>query len=547
MSPMASPRRAAARGFLIIEALVALLVLSLGVLGMTSLMGHVTGAAGESKARSEALAMARTRLDSLRNNLQQVDYEGRLPVGACPDTPRQVDGIAYTLRCRIVDAYPPLGLVRKVEVEVEWVNRAGQTQRVTLDSALAWNDPVRSVRTTTSNSASVVRPSGGALRGTAAYSPGAITSVVTDADKTTRLRITANDGTILYLKPDAAGNAQQFTTISGSVLFDAAASNLPSPQSVHLRLSSEGQCVYDNLSGSVQLLPAGSSEGSAKYRYFTYTCYVGPGWYGNVGVQLPETSTPPTVCVGDPAVSDTSRTTNPAWTESTIRAYRGFREATINGTTTFITTGMAARTTTLAYGDTPGVTVHGGSPVPSVDFPAIYNPVPAGSDFFKQDFLVSRISGTQTCAQRMSLINGTFTRNAGKNFCIRPDNWTTDTTGNRCPAQWPGTTGAGACSIQISGSFNPPRSTTQAETTISYATSTGDSGICQGQGNSANYACTLTGGASTTVTITARVAGRVSGSMATQTCVRSLGNVGCSSISGFNIDSGTATCTQSGS
>ncbi|MFD0668531.1 hypothetical protein ACT80S_12490 [Ramlibacter sp. MAHUQ-53] len=535
------------RGFLIIETLVALLVLSLGVLGMTTLMGQVTGGTGESKARSEALALAREKLDDLRNNGIQAEFTGRLASGS--DSPTNADGMQFKREWRVnfnpynpVPASSPL-LVSKVEVDVKWTGRSGQEQTVRLDSAIAWNDPVRGVMAAAGTGGNVIRPTGNAIRGTANYKPGMAYEVFTDSENITRLRLASGaKETILYLRPNAAGQALSFTTIHGKVYFDAQATNLPAPKDVNLRLSSEGQCVYINdIDPATNSLP---TSGSAKYRYFDYTCFVGPGWYGNVGVQLPDSGSPPTVCVGDPSVADASKTTNPAWTESTIRTYRGFRKDTINDVPVFISTGMAESVSPLkyAYGNGGTGTTRGGYPWPSklTDF---YTSIPTGQDYFKQDFLISRISGSQTCAQRMTLIAGTFTYNAGKNLCISPDNWSTSS--DECPDIWPNAS-AGACSIQISGSFNPPKNASQATTTISYTTSTGGSGICQGQGNSANYTCSLTGGASTNVTIKAIITGKVSGSQATQTCTVTRTNVGCSSISGVNIDSSTSdpACTQ---
>lgn len=545
------PLATRARGFLIIEVLVALLVLSLGVVGMTTLMAQVTGAAGDAKARSEALAQARTLLDELRNNALPADYEARLAAPASPakataSSTRQVNGITYTLTSSISgDTAQPRGR-RLVEVVASWTDRTGRTQSVQLESALAWNDPVRGAQTRTDLSGNVTRPSGSAQRGPARYTPGQAVELrdgASDPEKLTRLVLQSTGEVILYLVPDRNGNPVKFTTFSGRVYFDAGAVNLPASAGVQVRLSSEGQCIYDNRTANLGVAPAGASGSSVRYRYFGYTCYVGPGWYGNVGVQVPEEASRPTVCVGDPAFSDTSRTTNPAPTESALRAYRGFREATSGGVTSFITTGVASSTTTtVVYGDDGVSLVHGGAPLPS-DFPSVYGSVPDSQNFLRQDFLVSRITGTQTCAQRMNLVAGTFSRNAGKSVCIKPDN-TTDGTGNRCPATWPIGGTNNACAIELSGSYNPPLAATAATTTVDYTTSAGESGSCARQGSAANFNCALTGGASKTVTITGRTSGRVQGVDTTQTCVRSYANVGCNSVSGFNVDASTAVCTQ---
>lgn len=547
---MKTRERTRVRGFLVIEVLVALLVLSLGVVGMTTLMGHVTGAAADAKARNEALAQARDILDDLRNTALPADYEARLavpvpPAKATTSGTRTVDGIRYTWT-RSISGDPAQTLGRRlVEVTVAWTDRKGQQQSSRLETVMTWIDPVRGAQTLTGTSASVVRPNGAAQRGPGIYTPGQAVELrdgTRDPNGLTSLVLRSTGETLLYLPPNPNGTPQKFITLNGRVYFDVAAGNLPASSDVQLRLSSEGLCVYDNRTANLAVLPANASGASVIYRYFAYTCYVGPGWYGNVGVQLPDTASTPTVCVGDPAFSDASRTANPLPTESAVRAYRGFRAVTANGLTTYITTGMASSANPVAYGDDGLSTLRGGLPRPS-EFTSVYGTPSAGQDYFRQDFLVSRITGTQTCAQRMALVAGTFTPNAGKSFCIAPDN-TTDGTGNRCPAVWPTASATGSCTIDLSGSYNPPLPATQATSTVTYTTSDGNSGTCARQGNTANFTCSLTGGPATSVTVTGQTVGLVQNVSTTQTCVRSQASIGCTTITGFNIDATTATCTR---
>jgi len=430
-----------ARGFLIIETLVALLVLSLGVLGMTTLMGHATGAAGDAKARSQALALARGKLDELRNTALPADYASRLATGTYGPEARSVDGITYERRWRVTAPYAAWQH-RKVDVWVDWTDRLGRTQRVQLDSAVAWSDPVRSAMGQAGPSAPPVRPGGGAIRGTGTYTPGAPVRLVDGAaaaDKTTRL-LDANGASILYLPADRFGNPLRFTTISGRVYFDTGASNMPAPEGVNVRMSSEGQCVFDNRSASLGTVPAGAVGTNIRYRFFRYTCYVGTGWYGNIGLQLPATQSTASVCVGDPGYTDTGRTTDPVALPSQLRSYRSFMRMSDSGPPTYLTTGMAPSTPSIAYqyGDDedPATVTNGGAPRPR----SLGGPYAGLSDvdnFLRQDFLVTRVGGNVTCAQRMLLEPGTFTRNAGRAMCIAPDN-SSGSLGNLCPDRWPG-------------------------------------------------------------------------------------------------------------
>jgi hypothetical protein len=274
-----------------------------------------------------------------------------------------------------------------------------------------------------------------------------------------------------------------------------------------------------------------------------------------VGVEVTDSNSNPTICVGDPGFTVTNFSATPAAAESATRSYRGFRLGTVNGSSVYLSTGMANSTTAnMIYGDDGTITTtKRGSPVPS-SYPATYGTVATSSDFFKQDFLVSRITGNSTCAERMGLVAGTFTRNAGKNFCIRPDNWSGDAYGNQCPASWPGSLG-GTCSIGISGSYNPPSLTSSVtltspvDTTTSVSCTTGDNTACgcTTTTNSANYSCSTMGGAAQSVTITGTTVSKgANGAVATRSCTRTVANVGCNSLSGFNLDNSStgSTCQQ---
>lgn len=525
-------------GFLLIEALVALLVLTGGLLGLATLYSHVTGAAGEAKSRSEAMAQAATKLDQLRNQLLESDFTASLPNGTSV-TQTTTDGLQYSIAWSVTDT--AAGLQNKlVQVSVSWLDRAGNTQTVNLNSTLGWRDPARGLLTQYKLNSPVPKPKGEAERKPGIYRPGdRITAPTTDATTKVTTLMSADGVTpLLTLQPSADGSAQNFITINGRVYIDQSTQRMPTSSSIYLRLSSEGQCVFDNRTSELLNYPDGTNSGNAVYRYFNYTCYVGPGWYGNLGVEIQETSSLPTICVGDPIFVDASFAASPAAVEATFRSYRGFRSAEINGTTTFITTGMASSTATYTYGDdrrlstdTPATT-KGGWPKPS-DYPAIYGATTTEDNYLRQDFLVTRVTGTSSCRTRMQGNAAAFTRNSGKGVCISPDN---SPTADQCPATWPGPA-AGACAIEISGSFNP----TLTNPTSSVSCVAGDQSSCSCSliAGTANYNCSSVGGATQSITITA-----VATSSASQeTCNRTITNVGCGTKSGVNIDSTSAACT----
>lgn len=526
-------------GFLLIEALVAVLIVALGVLGLAKLEALVMGSAGEAKSRSAAMALARSKIEDLRGSALLTQYTADLISGSESSTH---NNISFTTTWNV--SQPDTTVQdRLVKVTVNWTDQSGTIQTVTLGSVVAWNDPVMGKFTQTSNDKNVIAPTGAAKRGTGTYTPGQTVGVETGSDNVTRL-VNANGDTILYLEP-TNNQAQQFTIIYGRVYFDqtVASNKIPSSANVYVRLSSEGECIYDHASANLQSLPSGASGSSLKYKYFTYRCYVGPGWYGNVGVTVINDNTTPTVCVGDPKFSDTSFTASPVATESTIRSYRGFRASTTGGTTTYISTGVAGGS---IYGDDGTTATKAGKPLPS-DFTGVYGITQgSASDFFHQDFLVTKVQGQMTCAGQMAQISGsdTFSPNAGKYYCISPDNWSSDSTGNQCPTNWFSTSSSSSCTISISGSFNPPVTPSSSATSISSVSCTmsdNSACSCQTTTGTSNYSCSMTTGASQTATITAQMTSTGWSSAVTQTCVPSSSCTAPSSTSSLEYQ-----CIQSG-
>jgi Tfp pilus assembly protein PilV len=500
--------RNASPGFVLIEALVAILIVALGVLALAQLESHIMGAAGESKARSTAMALARSKIDELRGSILQSQYVGALVTGSQNNITK--DGIAFNATWTI--SKPNANLDNHlVQVVVNWTDRAGNTQKVDLNSLVAWNDPALGLATLTELGKNLIAPTGAAKRGPGVYRPGDQTpTVVTGNDGVTRLLNSAGDA-ILYLNPTSSGGTstpQYFTTINGRVLFDQSETNgLPAIDHVFVRLSSEGECIYDNSSTQLAVLPAGANGNAIKYKYFSYKCYVGPGWYGNVGVTIINDNANPTICVGDPTFTDASFTASPAAVPSTTRGYRGFRQETSGQTVTFISTGMPGG---RVYGNDGDVnTEKDGKPKPS-DF-ALYG-ITAGdpANYFNQDFLVSKITGQGSCAGKMAQIANanTFSPNAGKYYCIAPDKWSidnpNDATGNRCPNTWPGFPSS-ACSITVAGSFDPGQvpSGSTATNVVTCSVTDSSSCVCTTTSGTANYSCATTGGSSQTITVQA--------------------------------------------
>lgn len=151
ISSLARRRLARQRGVTLIEALVALLVMSFGMLALVGLMSNLRFGADLAKQRSEAMRIARAEIAKAR------DYSVLTRTATTPATvtayadittsaqPAQVtptdSNTTYTVG-RTVAALPSGGDGLLVRVAVSWNDRTGAVQTVNLDTVIAKVDPV---------------------------------------------------------------------------------------------------------------------------------------------------------------------------------------------------------------------------------------------------------------------------------------------------------------------------------------------------------------------------------------------------------------------
>lgn len=435
---MKTHRIAHRAGFVLIEALIALLLIGVGLLAVSRLQVLGLTGSGEAKSRTEAAALSQKKLEELRNLLQKSTFTA-MATGQTSATPTHT---TYAMTWTVSTPNSPLEQ-RLLQLTTTWTDAKGGAQRLDLNSLIAWDDPSGQVSLVTDKTATLISPTGSAQRGTGTVSVAGTaqnadgTRIKVDARNTTYL-LTSNGSVLLTLPKKADGSAQSFTTLTGRIYFDQNAGNISLPASnyVRVRLSSEGECIYNNAVASLTSVSGGSNS----YKYFSYTCYVGSGWYGNVGVTVDGSvsgqAASPTVCVGDPGFNNgvsnsTLISAHPV--EAAIRSYRGFK-----GTSgSYLSTGVAgASRYGLSY-ESNGSAATGpfdGRPRPS-SYPSYYSGITAGSanDYFNQDFLLTKINNSGSCSAKMS--GGVFTRNAGKYVCINPDS---DGAADACPTIWPG-------------------------------------------------------------------------------------------------------------
>lgn len=136
-------------GFSLLEALIALLVVSFGMLGIGSFQYTLSRTSDLAKQRTEATRIAQRELDQLRSFAQRhaeaVPDPNRLTYveDVVSAGPTAVAGLStnttYSLE-RVVTT-PAEDRFRWINVIVSWADRAGETQQVRLASAISDGDP----------------------------------------------------------------------------------------------------------------------------------------------------------------------------------------------------------------------------------------------------------------------------------------------------------------------------------------------------------------------------------------------------------------------
>lgn len=148
-----SRRSRGERGVTMIEAIVALLVMSFGMLALVGLMSNLRRGSDLAKQRSEAMRIARAEIASLRAYSELAARPGT-PASAVlysqitnETTPRTVtpadSNTSYEVQRQVTDLQATTGAqARSVRIAVTWTDRAGDPQFVNLDTVIAAVDPV---------------------------------------------------------------------------------------------------------------------------------------------------------------------------------------------------------------------------------------------------------------------------------------------------------------------------------------------------------------------------------------------------------------------
>lgn len=335
------------KGIGLVEILITMFVLAVGVVGVAGLNSVISRQSQENKAQAEAQAIAQNRIEELRNYTNDVDTLAEFDTLYAPisnGNSTAVSGInaAFTRTETIADS----GEDKQVQVSVGWTNSEGDAQTVALNTRISYVSP-RTVGDTAlvAAASTIFAPTGRAYLGEGELPDGATPDSIND------------DGTALYedgddLKlvdcedpedEDTCGNivltlanacindpCTAFAKIQGKVYINTeyGSGQFPAPSAMFLVASDAAYCARyyvrdDHVEKVGPSTAMNSITSTGDYRYFSYTCYVGGGWHGNIGLVFNGGGNNPSNgvrgCTGDPITTDASQSPRVA----IRRAYRG--------------------------------------------------------------------------------------------------------------------------------------------------------------------------------------------------------------------------------
>jgi Tfp pilus assembly protein PilV len=331
-------KRRLSQGFGIMEILVAVVVLSFGLSAVAKLHTTIIASSSDNKLRYQAVAIAKSRLEDLRNYAGDVtdqdEFIAAYPASAFTNSTAVVGNAAdYTRTERTVLD----GEIRALTVKVTWLDSTGTTKTVELDTEISWKNPRSAGDFLIASDEPLVASATGRARlgdGTldAPVPPGLL-----EGGKLNRaelgngeLGLIASDGeTVVLTLEDACASVDvvctDFVEINGRIFIDTASQRNLDPGDIFIQASDAAFCqrYYIDANGdAVEIINSSSSaitSNTGDYEYFDYRCYVGGGWHGNIGILLSGgISQGDKICMGDPNSVN-------SWEQPVIAARRSYR------------------------------------------------------------------------------------------------------------------------------------------------------------------------------------------------------------------------------
>ncbi|NRP58504.1 hypothetical protein [Marinobacterium sp. xm-d-564] len=331
------------KGFILIEAIIALVVSTVGLLGIALFSSSLLSESTDTKSKSEAIRIAQSRLDKLRQFAGQVELAS---IGSSSWAWPSSEG------CEIYHSdtdtfYIDGELVSNATgslqgtVNVSWGQPDCESENKVSLATIVASDVFDSTVINGSISDVDLSGIGSNIRpptGNAEYgddAPGGVLPaglslqdvIVSQAAGSNEIRLLGSvlndDGTTSYKELLVTTDSAGFAEVRGVVYALNSSGVLPSDMSLVIKPSDTGVC------------PKGPLVSSVNGSFVEYTCFFGGGWYGNIPVFIGESTSP--VVVGDPNCDDGSAgysasecdastiyDREPIWALNNQRLYRGY-------------------------------------------------------------------------------------------------------------------------------------------------------------------------------------------------------------------------------
>jgi prepilin-type N-terminal cleavage/methylation domain-containing protein len=313
-------RRNRQQGFTLIEVMVAFAVLAFGLLAIGSFQAKLVSGSGYSKARAEAVAIAQQKLDEIRSYVNQpqlvANLSGSATITNTDSFPADIADGDYPAVADLIQGtnaefsrqwnVAVAGDVADVAVTVTWDDPSQGTQSVVLDTSVTWRNPRGSADLTALDEPLVPSATGRAYLGDGHIDPADIPGDKDNGDGTSDADfdndgdlelVDNNSGDVVLTLRDACnietGVCTDFVRIQGYVAIDNVASNM-NLSDVYVLASDAAYCARDLVTNT------GTTGPNGNYDYYKYTCYLGGGWHGNIGLLMSGANSNDTACVGDP-------------------------------------------------------------------------------------------------------------------------------------------------------------------------------------------------------------------------------------------------------
>lgn len=433
---MKTKRALPQKGFVLIEALVAIVVVMVGALGIIKLNAVLLGGTGVTKTQAEALQIAQQQIEVMRNYVLSTGCVNSTTVGTTTAA-TNITGTNANFRVDTILTAGTIGTEKVISACVAWDGSSNacattSNERVILKSSVACSGVGTSGLVNEANSGStgnkLKTPTGAARVGGNKQTAGAGTVNVISGTTTEDGTRTVIDSSGAHILVDATGRALLtienpddggFSTISGRVYIeiDKKGDLIVDPEGPTAAESDDTVFVLSSdASYCARVFPT-IPVASSKYRYFDYNCYVSKGWWGNVGVVRVDknASDQHRVCLGDLAVDSADPS---IWSrKANLSISRGYRAYKIKD--------PSGSTTDQANFDTVGI---GFARQGDGTLSSTYSAVNLGGSRTENhhDFLISTVGNNETCEDsgNMKLVaddtdeSNQFTGNLGRFYCM---------------------------------------------------------------------------------------------------------------------------------